>query len=123
MRIVEKGIFLSDVVEMVKARIEEVIQGFALKAPDPRLDESVGVGGERGRAYFLDPGATEQATEPAPGELAVTIVEQELGIQPLLIEPHGEVAELLLDPPLVGVIVSPPSQCRGLRQFPLRPIW
>jgi hypothetical protein len=80
--IVEAAELGCDVLQMAQAEAEEVVQALAFECADPALGEGICIGRQHRGANRRDASILEHAIE-ARWEFPITIVQHELGRQPL----------------------------------------
>lgn len=105
MGVVKVGVLALDVVEMAKAKTQEVIQALSFERPDPRLGEGVGLRHHSRATDPLDASASKYLVKPEC-ELCVTVVKDELRPKLLIIKPHHGISSLLLHPLLMRVVCA-----------------
>ncbi len=97
-----QGVGPNDVIELSEAKTKERVKTLTLQAADPRFDVTIGDGCLVGRLDNATIISAKVLVESL-GELAVTVVDQETYIDPLLLGPHAQVSGLLLHPFTRGV--------------------
>lgn len=121
--VVELGVSIHDVIEMRPAEAHKVAQALPLNRTDPALDERVGIRSHDRRFDGLDPPGNNQQVK-AFCELRVAVVQAEAGLQPVILQPHHEVAALLFDPGFIGVVRrqrDPDLPCSQVQEYPKAP--
>lgn len=95
-------VFADEMVEVLLAKHDEVIQAFLLARLNPALHVSILIRLLRPDAVNLHAFVLEQAAELC-GELGVPVVDQVLDLHACILDVHHDVASLLDHPFLVGV--------------------
>ena len=80
-----------------------MIQTLAFERADPRFGERIRIWSQERCPDATRSGTADHAPKPAR-ELAVTVMDEETRIEPLVLEPHQRVSRLLPDPPIVGTV-------------------
>jgi hypothetical protein len=105
-RVVVRGVFGQDLVEVSWSGDEDVVEAFAAKGADPAFRDRVRPGSLRRCPDDADVGGVDHGVEGL-GELGVAVSDQESEVVGAVAEGHQEVAGLLGDPIAGGVAGDP----------------
>ncbi len=100
--VVVRSVDLNDVIQLSEAETKELVQALALQAADPGFDEAICDGCLVRSSDGAAIGPAEELIESL-GKLAVTVVNQEPHVDPLILGPHAHIPGLLLHPFTRGV--------------------